>query len=126
MSNGSKDFWQRIRNDERLARARSKLSMDELRTLFQHARDSLAEAPKPEGETVRLHADIVPYSSVVGGGLVLKKLDGRAGFIINFMGTSEGITKEETAALSEQFRWFVQTYGCAVPARASLPTPSEQ
>lgn len=111
------DYWERIKADDRLANARRKLSMDELRMLFQHARDSLAEPPKPEGEAVKLVADLVPYSSVVGGGLVLKKLDGRAGFIVNFIGTTEGITKDETAALSEQFRWFVQTYGLAVPSR---------
>ena len=112
-----KDYWDRIRDDDRLALARRKLSFNELRILFQHARDSLNEAPRPEGEVVRLTADIVPYSSVVGGGLTLKKMDGRAGFIVMFIGTAEGITKEETAALSEQFAWFAQTYGCFVPAR---------
>jgi len=114
------DFWRRIGADDRLSSARRKLSLDELRMIFRHARDSLAEAPKPTGETVRLTADQVPYSSIVGGGLVLKRMDGRAGFIVNFIGTTEGITKEETAALSEQFAWFASTYGCFVPAR-SLP-----
>jgi hypothetical protein len=111
------DYWDRIRDDKRLARTRQKLSMDELRMLFQHARDSLQSPPKPEGEVVRLTASAVPYSSIVGGGLTLAKMDGRAGFIVNFIGTTEGVTKEETAALSEQFKWFVDTYGCAVPAR---------
>lgn len=111
------DYWNRIKADDRLARVRKVLSMDELRMLFQHARDSVAEPPKPDGQVVKLSAVNVPYSSIVGGGLVLKKMDGRAGFIVNFIGTSEGITKEETAALSEQFAWFVQTYGCSVPER---------
>lgn len=111
------DFWERIRDDEKLAYARRKLSMDELRTIFQHARDSLQSPPKPVGETVRLSADMVPYSSIVGGGLTLKKIDGTAGFIVNFIGTTAGITKAETQALSEQFAWFVSNYGCYVPAR---------
>lgn len=113
------DYWDRIKADDRLANARRKLSMDELRMLFQHARDSLETPPKPNGETVRLSAELVPYSSIVGGGLTLKKLDGRAGFIVNFIGTSEGITKEETTALSQQFAWFISNYGCFVPARSN-------
>lgn len=113
----SKDYWERVRDDDRLKDARRNLSMDELRILFQHARDSLQEPPKPEGETVRLVADQVPYSSIVGGGLVLKKMDGRAGFIVNFIGTTDGITKEETKAISEQFAWFMQNYGVSVPIR---------
>lgn len=114
------DYWDRISADDRLANARRKLSMDELRMLFQHARDSLASPPQPEGKVVRLTTDLLPHSSVVGGGLVLKKIDGRAGFIVNFIGTTEGISKEETEALSAQFEWFVNTFQCAVPARAAL------
>lgn len=113
------DYWTRVGEDPQLTQLRSKVSMHELRLLFQHARDSIAESPKPTGEIVKLFADVVPYSSIVGGGLVLKQVDGRAGFIINFMGTTEGVTKEETAALTEQFLWFVRTFGCAVPVRAS-------
>lgn len=119
------DYWERIRDDDKLVGARRKLSMDELRRLFQHARDSLTSPPLPQGDTVRLAADIVPYSSVVGGGLMLKKMDGSAGFIINFMGASQGITKEETAALAEQFRWFVNTYHCAVPSRPAALSPED-
>jgi len=111
------DYWNRIRKDDSLRGVRQKLSLHELRTLFQHARDSIAEAPRPDGETVKLSAMPVPYSSVVGGGLALNKIDGSAGFIVNFMGTSNGITKAETEALTEQFRWFVNSFGCAVPKR---------
>ncbi|HAX40269.1 MAG TPA: hypothetical protein DCY10_05285 [Clostridiales bacterium] len=111
------DFWDRIRDDDTLAGARRKLSMHELRTLFQHAQDSLQAPPKPEGDVVKLAATLVPYSRIIGGGMILSKMDGRAGFIVNFIGTTDGITKEETEALSEQFRWFVNAYGCAVPKR---------
>lgn len=117
----NKDYWERIGSDERLKNARSKLSMHELRILFQHARDSLQSPPIPSGDAEKLTADLVPYSSIVGGGLMLKKIDGSAGFIVNFMGTSSGITADETKALSEQFRWFVNTYGCRVPTRKQAP-----
>jgi len=113
------DYWDRIRADDRLTNARRKLSIDELRMLFQHARDSLQSPPVPDSPTVKLTVDFVPYSSIVGGGLTLKRMDGRAGFIVNFIGTTEGITRDETAALSDQFAWFVQNYGCYVPARAA-------
>lgn len=113
----SKDYWERVRDDDRLKDVRRKLSMDELRMLFVHARDSLQSPSKPEGEAIRLTADQVPYSSIVGGGLTLKKMNGSAGFIVNFIGTTEGITKEENKALSEQFAWFVQNYGVSVPIR---------
>lgn len=61
---------------------------------------------------------LVPYSSIVGGGLqLIDKATGRAKFIVNFMGTTEGITAEETQALSEQFERFVAERGLSVPAR---------
>jgi hypothetical protein len=107
------DAWKAILADPALARARKHLSMDEIRTIVRHA-----QARPPLGsDVVKLTADKVPYSSVVGGGLMLKRADGSAGFIVNFMGTTQGITKAETAALSERFAWFVNNFGCAVPAR---------
>lgn len=111
------DYWARVKSDNRLATARRKLSFDELRMIFQHARDALADAPRPDGPLVRLSVDVVPYSSVVGGGLMLKRMDGRAAFLVNFIGTTEGITKEETTALVNQFAWFMHTYGAFVPER---------
>lgn len=120
------DYWERVKGDDRLRRARQKLSFDELRMLFQHARDSLGDTPKPNGETIRLTADIVPYSSIVGGGLVLKKLNGQACFILNFIGTTEGVTKSETVALAQQFSWFVNTYGVYVPPRSTTPVSEQE
>lgn len=109
------DFWKLIGADPELANARRKISMNEFRQIMRHARSG----PKVEGASIKLTAKPVPYSSIVGGGLTLLKEDGLAGFIVNFIGTSEGITKEETAALSRQFEWFVSQIGCAVPARAA-------
>lgn len=92
---------------------------DAMKIAHRNAIRAITESPpKPEGETISLTADIVPYSSIVGGGLMLKTMDGRAAFIINFMGTTAGVTEAETAALSNQFRWFIHNYGCYVPARA--------
>jgi hypothetical protein len=48
---------------------------------------------------MRLKAEKVPYSSVVGGGLVLTDETGRARFQVAIFGTDKGITKEETAAI---------------------------
>jgi len=78
---------------------------------------SLQSPPFPDGTSVKLTTDIVPYSSIVGGGLVLKEMGGKAAFIVNFIGTMQGITKEETQALSLQFAWFVNTFGCRAPER---------
>lgn len=66
---------------------------------------------------MKLTAKTVPYSSVVGGGLMLCDETGRARFIVNFMGATEGITKEETAALSRQFASFISDRELEVPAR---------
>lgn len=114
------DVWDAIGKDPELANARRKLSMHELRLIIRHAR---ALPPLPDAG-VRLAAKPVPYSSIVGGGLTLVKKDGSAGFIVNFIGTSEGITKEETAALSERFAWFVNEFGVSVPQRDEPASPS--
>jgi hypothetical protein len=50
---------------------------------------------------VKLHATIIPYSGTVGGGLMLIDQDGRARFQVAIIGTTKGITKEETAAISK-------------------------
>lgn len=65
----------------------------------------------------RATVEPVPYSSMVGGGLMVKDESGRARFIITAFGTTEGITKEETEALMIAIqRGF--SGGVAVPYRA--------
>jgi hypothetical protein len=64
---------------------------------------------------VKLTSKIVPYSSNVGGGLVLLDEIGRAVFQVAFMGTTQGITKEQTAELSRQFDWYVNELGLEIP-----------
>jgi hypothetical protein len=67
----------------------------------------------------RLSGREIPYSSIVGGGLTLLDEKGRAAFIVNFIGTTEGITKEETQALTRQFLWYLDKIGgLEVPERA--------
>lgn len=66
---------------------------------------------------MKLKAQTVPYSGVVGGGLMLTDTTGRARFVVNFMGTTEGITKEETEALTKQIEAFISEYGLEVPDR---------
>lgn len=67
---------------------------------------------------MKLHAKRIPYSSIVGGGLTLIDDSGRHAFIVNFIGTTKGITKEETAALADQFaKWIEEHGGIEVPDR---------
>lgn len=105
--------WQAILADPELTNARRKLSFHEIRQIIRHA------TKKRDLTGIKLTAEPVPYSSIVGGWLVLKREDGRAGFVVNFIGTSEGITKEETAELSEQFARFVNDYGVSVQPRSA-------
>lgn len=63
---------------------------------------------------MKLTAKEVPYSSIVGGGLMLTDESGRAAFQVMFMGTTNGITKEQTAALSRQFGAWAREYGLEV------------
>lgn len=57
------DYWERVGADDRLAGVRRKLSMHELRMLFQHARDSILEAPALENGVV-----YVEVSGLTGSG----------------------------------------------------------
>lgn len=59
-----------------------------------------------------------PYSSIVGGGLMLTDESGRARFMVLFTGTTEGIEKNENDALAEQFAAFIEQHGLEVPERA--------
>ena len=66
---------------------------------------------------MKLRARTFPHSSIVGGGLTLLAEDGRAAFIVSFCGTTAGIRKEETEALSKQFAAWVEEHGLEVPDR---------
>lgn len=50
---------------------------------------------------MRLTAKLTPWSSVVGGGLHLVDEAGRVRFMVAIMGTTDGITKEQSAELSK-------------------------
>jgi uncharacterized protein YecA (UPF0149 family) len=66
---------------------------------------------------MKLQARQVPFSSVVGSGLTLYDEKGRAAFIVNFMGTTQGITREQTEAMSAAFTDWVNEFGLEVPER---------
>lgn len=53
------DAWDRIGADDRLALARKKLSMHELRLIIQHTEAALVSQPHPEGEVVADRASLV-------------------------------------------------------------------
>ena len=66
---------------------------------------------------MRLRAREVKHSSIVGGGLMLLDETGAARFVVNFMGTTAGITAEETKALASQFAHYVNNHDVVVPSR---------
>lgn len=66
---------------------------------------------------LKLTAHLTQYSSIVGGGLQLRHKDGRAAFIVTFIGTTEGITKAENDALATQFKAWADQHGLSVPKR---------
>lgn len=66
---------------------------------------------------MKLTSKMTPYSSVVGGGLTLTAEDGSAAFMVMFIGTTKGITKEENQALAEQFHKWISEHGLSVPDR---------
>lgn len=68
---------------------------------------------------MKLRAKKVPYSGIVGGGLMLTTEGGAAAFIVNFMGTTRGITREQSDALAEQIEALINAHGLFVPERAS-------
>lgn len=60
---------------------------------------------------IRLKAQRIGYSSVVGGGLMLSDPAGRSSFIINIIGTTQGVTKEENNELVEQIEQLIADAG---------------
>ena len=66
---------------------------------------------------MRLSARPLPYSSTVGGGVQLLDAHGRPRFMVAFIGMQDGITKEESVTLSEQFVHYVNNHDVVVPVR---------
>lgn len=87
---------------------------------------AMCRAINREGErTMRLTAKVVPYSSIVVGGLMLQDEGGRAVFQVAFLGTTSGIIKAETEALAEAFAWWVNELGLEVPDRPTVEHEGE-
>lgn len=68
-------------------------------------------------QTNRMDARPTPYSSVVGGGLILFDQSGRAAFKLAIMGTSNGVTREENDAIARRIAELVNCHGLEVPRR---------
>ena len=51
---------------------------------------------------MKLNARIVPYSSIVGGGLMLEDYKGHAKFQLHLSGTVSGITKQQNDEICAQ------------------------
>lgn len=65
----------------------------------------------------KLFASEIGFSSVVGGGLALNDAEGRTVFQVAFMGTTQGITKQESTELAKQFARFVNENGLEISDR---------
>lgn len=66
---------------------------------------------------MKLKAQKTPYSGTVGGGLCLIDENGRARFMVAIFGTTQGITKEETAAIAAALESGIPADGIDVPER---------
>lgn len=60
---------------------------------------------------MKLHCQAYPYSSIVGGGLVLLDEKGHAKFQLGLSGTTEGISKEQNDSLCQQLEQLINTRG---------------
>lgn len=63
---------------------------------------------------MKLKAQIVPYSSIVGGGVLLLDERGAAVFQIGLRGTSRGITKEQTEIITTRLVELINRCGLEV------------
>lgn len=64
---------------------------------------------------MKLTSKPIPYSSIVGGGLVLLDENGRGRFQIAFFGTTDGISKEQTESLIKQIGGYINKHGLELP-----------
>lgn len=64
---------------------------------------------------MKLKAKPVPYSSVVGGGVMLLYPTGAAAFQIVLMGTTKGISREQTVAITARLAELINQHGLEVP-----------
>lgn len=63
---------------------------------------------------MRLKAEAFPYSSIVGGGVLLLDERGAAVFQIGLRGTTKGITKEQTEAIATRLVALINRCGLEV------------
>lgn len=63
---------------------------------------------------MKLKAEAFPYSSIVGGGVMLLNERGAATFQIGLRGTTKGITKEQTEAITRRLVELINRCGLEV------------
>ena len=64
---------------------------------------------------MKLKAKMVPCSGIVGGGLLLTSEAGSAAFMVNFIGATKGITKEQTEAMAKRVASLINEHGLECP-----------
>ncbi len=64
---------------------------------------------------MKLRAERVPYSSVVGGGVMLLDEGGAVTFQIALIGTRKGISKEQTDAIGDRLVALINEHGMDAP-----------
>jgi hypothetical protein len=63
---------------------------------------------------VKLKAQAFPYSSIVGGGVLLLDEKGAAVFQVGLRGTTKGISKEQTDAITARLVELINRCGLEV------------
>lgn len=66
---------------------------------------------------MKLGAKEIPFSSIVGGGLALVDERGAYRFQLAIMGTTQGITREQSQAIAEQVTRLINANNLDVPER---------
>ncbi|MCO5730151.1 DUF2783 domain-containing protein [Rhizobium sp. SSA_523] len=66
---------------------------------------------------MKLIAQAVSYSSVVGGGILLMTEKGHVAFQIALIGSTAGISKEQSKAMAARLVELINQHGLEVPER---------
>lgn len=69
---------------------------------------------------MKIKAQAFPYSSFVGGGVMLHDKKGAAVFQISIRGTMSGISKAQTEAISGRLVELINQHGLDVPDQPGI------
>jgi hypothetical protein len=65
----------------------------------------------------KLKARAIGYSGVVGGGVTLDNEEGHACFVLSLIGTTKGVTKQETDEICARLVLLINSGGLIVTER---------